>query len=479
MTPHLPDLLRAAVRLDFSSFVQKTFSTLNPGQVFVPDWYLQAIAYQLERVRLGKCRRLIINLPPRSLKSMTASVAWPAYLLGQDPKLRIICASYSSDLSRTLSRDFRAVVGSNWYRDAFPETRVSPTKDSQDEVQFTERGFRLATSVGGTLTGRGSNIIIIDDPLKPSEAYSASAREAANQWFANTLLSRLDDKQTGAIVIVMQRVHMNDLSGFVQQAGDDWTVLSLPAIATCDQDIPLLGGKVHHRRVGEVLSPRREPLATLKSIQMVLGGDLFSAQYQQEPVPPGGMMIKRAWVQRYTELPPKEEQLCTIQSWDTAMKGGPDNDFSVCTTWIQTYDEHWYLTHVWRGRVDYPGLKAKVSEMAAIWDPSQILVEEVGTAIGLLDEFKHLRGITGVKPDRDKISRVSVISARFEAGQVFFPASASWLPDLEAELFAFPGGSHDDQVDSISQALQHGKSDLGVWRILGMTRAEFLARGGS
>ena len=295
--------LNAVLRQDFLAFVRKTFHTLSPGQIFVPSWHTRALAYQLERVRRGEIKRLIINMPPRSLKSITASVAFPAFLLGHDPTRRIICASYSGELAHKLSNDFRAVLGCSWYRTIFPGTRIGPFKDSETEIELTRRGFRLATSVGGTLTGRGGDIIVIDDPLKPIDALSEVKRNGANEWFSNTVVSRLDDKRTGAIVIVMQRVHMDDLTGSLLRQSEEWTVVSLPAIAENFETIPLTMGEVHHRQPGEVLSPEREPREALEQLRLQLGSDLFSAQYQQAPVPPGGAMIKRHWIQRYSDLP--------------------------------------------------------------------------------------------------------------------------------------------------------------------------------
>ncbi len=208
-------IFEALLRNDFRAFVDKVFSTLCPGQTYVPTWHVEAIAYQLERVRRGKVRRLIINLPPRSLKSLTVSVSFPAFILGLDPTRRLICVSYSGDLAKKHANDFRAVLEAPWYRETFPNVRIGPYKNSETEIELTERGFRLSTSVGGTLTGRGGEIIIIDDPLKPDDAMSETKRTAANLWFTNTLLSRLDDKRTGAIIVVMQRVHMDDLTGFL------------------------------------------------------------------------------------------------------------------------------------------------------------------------------------------------------------------------------------------------------------------------
>jgi hypothetical protein len=215
MTLNDHDLLNAILRQDFAAFLRKTFDTLSPGQTFIPGWHIDALAYQFERLRRGEITRLIINTPPRSLKSMTASVAFPAFVLGHDPTRRIVCASYSGELAFKLSNDFRAVLASPWYRSIFPQTRIGSYKDSETEVELTRRGCRLATSTGGTLTGHGGGLIIIDDPLKPLDAQSEAERSAANQWFLNTVMSRLDDKRTGAIAIIMQRVHMDDLTGFV------------------------------------------------------------------------------------------------------------------------------------------------------------------------------------------------------------------------------------------------------------------------
>ena len=345
-----PRKFEALLRADFRPFLEKVFSTLSPGQSFIPTWHLEAIAYQLERVRRGAIKRLIINMPPRSLKSVTASVAFPAFILGHDPTRRIICVSYSGDLAKKLANDFRAVAEARWYRELFPDTRIGQ-KDSETEIELTARGFRLATSVGGTLTGRGGDLIVIDDPLKPDDAHSETKRNTANEWFKNTLLSRLDDKRTGAIIIVMQRVHMDDLTGFVTSQSDEWEVLTLPAIAEIDEVIPISGTKVHRRRVGEALSPEREPLSVLENLKAQLGSDAFSAQYQQMPVPPGGAMIKRDWIKRYAELPLQRERSLILQSWDTASKGGPENDFSVCTTWCISRERRWYLMDVWRKRV--------------------------------------------------------------------------------------------------------------------------------
>ena len=210
-------MLRHLLKSDFCAFVEKTFGTVCPDQQFWPNWHLEAIAHALERVVGGETKRLIILMPPRNLKSICASVALPAFLLGRDPTRQIICVSYSADLAAKHARDCRAVMMAPWYQSAFPSTRIDPAKSAETEFMTTRRGFRLATSTGGTLTGRGGDTIIIDDPMKPADAQSEARRLECQQWYSNTLLSRLDDKVNGVIILVMQRLHVDDLAGYLMQ----------------------------------------------------------------------------------------------------------------------------------------------------------------------------------------------------------------------------------------------------------------------
>ena len=452
------EALDAICRRDFASFIERGFNSLTPGARFDPNWHIEAIAHHLEQVRLGKKNRLIICVPPRSLKSIASSVAFPAFILGHDPTKRVICVSYGSDLATKHANDCRSIIKSAWYRKLFPGTIVSSMKDTEVEFLTTRNGYRLTTSLDGTLTGRGGDIIIIDDPLKPIDALSDAKRERVNQWYFNTLLSRLDDKKNGAIVVVMQRLHLNDLTGVLLQGSEEWTVLTLKAIAEDDEVIQIGDGKVWRRRAGEVLHESREPLAVLESIKGQLGSYIFAAQYQQSPVPLGGGLIKPAWVRRYVTLPAVEWPRI-ILSLDTASKDGCENDWSVCTAWL-LHEHKYYLRDVMRIRVDYPTLKERMIAFAKVHKPSKILIEDCGVGTALIPELKKAIqcSVIAVKPERDKKTRVSVESAKFEAGQVYFPERAPWLADLEAELFAFPQARHDDQVDSISQALAHSRS---------------------
>ncbi len=356
-----------------------------------------------------------------------------------------------------LSNDCREIIGASWYRELFPDTKLSRHKNTEAEFQTTRMGFRMATSIEGTLTGRGGDIIIIDDPMKPIDALSDTKRERVHNAFVNTILSRLDHKLTGAIIIVMQRLHEDDLVGrLLRDQPDEWSVLSLPAIAEQEEKIEIGNARYHVRRVGDLLHAEREPRSVLDSYRAQMGSDVFEAQYQQSPVPREGAMIKRTWPRRY-DVPPTSATI--IQSWDTAAKGGSQSNYSVCTTWLY-HDKRYYLLDVYREQVDYPTLKAQAISSAKLHNAKVILIEDAGTGTALAKELQ-MQGlpVIAVKPELDKRTRLSIQSVKFQSGQIFLPNEASWLADFESELFSFPRGRYDDQIDSVSQALAYEISE--------------------
>jgi hypothetical protein len=288
----------ALLRYDFASFAARCFHELNPQTELAMNWHLEVIAAKLMEVWQGKIPRLIINLPPRHLKSLMASVAFPAWYLGHDPSAQILCVSYAQDLADKLARDCRTIMIGPWYRQIFA-TRLAAHRQAVQEFITTRQGYRLATSTGGVLTGRGADIIVIDDPLKPEEALSKTQRQACNEWFVHTLYSRLNDKRSGVIIIIMQRLHEDDLVGHVL-AQEPWEVLSFPAIAEADEvhRIETICGPQYFRRhQGEALHPDREPLETLEHIRRTLGPYNFAAQYQQSPSAAGRRPSQSGMVQ--------------------------------------------------------------------------------------------------------------------------------------------------------------------------------------
>ena len=441
-------------RRDFGMFVERCFYELNAGTPYLLNWHIGLIIDQVWQAASGKGQRLIINLPPRHLKSLIVSIALPAFLLGHDPSCKIISVSYSQDLSDNLSRQCRQIIKSEWYKQLFPRTRLAD-KASLAELTTTAGGYRLATSTGGTLTGRGGDIIIMDDPQKPDQAISEAGRAAAIQWYSNTLLSRLDSKEDGNLILVMQRLHEEDLSGFVEAQGG-WRTLRLPAIAIDEErhHFHLLGKSITHvRREGEALHPARESLARLEITRKTMGESAFSAQYQQMPLPPGGGIIKTKWLQYYSELPAGFNRI--VCSWDCASTAKERSDYSACTVWgvkAGTY----YLLEAFRRQMEYPDLKRAVVDMAAKHNAQYILIEDTSAGISLAQELKALGRfkIVPVKPGiNDKEVRTDHQSAKFEAGQVLLPIQAVWLGDYIRELTGFPNTKNDDQVDSTVQFL--------------------------
>jgi hypothetical protein len=313
---HISDrqILDAALRQDFGTFVVKVFLTVSPGDQYLHNWHIDAVVHSLLQIHRGKIHRLIINQPPRSLKSICSSVAFVAWSIGHDPSKRFACVSYSNELAATFARQFRTVINSDWYRALFPSVRLA--KDSETECVTTQGGGRFAVSVGGSFTGRGADVIIIDDPMKADEAQSEKTRRGLSEWYSTTLLSRLDDKTTGAIVLVMQRLHEDDLAGKLLRE-DNWRHLNLPAIAEDDEDIAIGPHVSHRRRKGDILHPAREPAQILDKIKQEMGSLAFSAQYLQRPIPIEGNLIKRSWIVWYDTVPNRTEGTI-VQSWDVA-----------------------------------------------------------------------------------------------------------------------------------------------------------------
>jgi predicted phage terminase large subunit-like protein len=447
----------ALTRVDFNTFVERVFVELNGSEPYADNWHISFLCSELEAVRRGETRRLAIALPPRNLKSIVVSVAYPAWLLGHDPSTKIICVSYGQQLAEDLARDCRQVVRSDWYRALFPHTRLKSDRQSVGFFETTAGGSRHSTSVGGVLTGFGADVIIVDDPTKPEEALSDIERTKANLWANHSLFTRLNDKATGVVLLVMQRLHEEDMIGHFQSLLD-LKLVSFSAIAQEDEDLVWqtpFGIRCHHRSEGEALHEEREPLAILDELRISLGARMFAAQYLQMPAPPGGSIVKPEWFQQYdpANLPQFE---MVFQSWDTASKGTQLSDYSVCTTWGKK-DRQLFLLHVLRRRLEYPELKRAVVEQARLFGATKVLVEDASSGQALLQDLRNdgFYFVEAVKPKGDKVIRLNAVTAAIEAGQVFVPVQASWLEDYLHELMMFPAGRYDDQVDSTSQALSN------------------------
>ena len=379
--------LEALRRDNFYVFMRLVFDLLHPGRAFKSSQFLEAMCFALEQVAMGGRTRQIITVPPRHLKSVTAAVALPAFLLGRDPSMKIVVASYGSDLAARHARDFRLVTASPAYRKLFPHYHVSAMRDTALEVETSLRGSFKAVSTGGAVTDFGADLIIIDDLMKASDARSERVREQTRAYYDGTLYSRLNDKQHGAVVAIQQRLHEDDFVAHLLSKGD-FHHLNLPAIAEEAQQIPSYFGGVFRRARGDVLAPALESRETLETMRRDMGPAAFSAQYQQNPTPPGGNRIRWEWFGHYGALLPRTAYQAVIQSWDLAMTAEPISDWSVCLT-FGFMGTQWHLLDVFRRRLDYPDLKRQVIRLAQQWRPETIIIEDAVTGKRLYQELRR------------------------------------------------------------------------------------------
>ncbi len=447
-------LLDAVLRQDFSSFIGKVFHTINPGAEYQANWHIELIADYLEAVRAGEIKRLIINMPPRALKSVCVNVAWPAWLLAQQPYTRIMAASYSSVLSIKHSLDCRLVVNSDWYKKLFPSTILSRKHNQKSKFLTTENGFRFATSVGGSATGEGGDVLIIDDPHNPTQINSLKIRNRAIEWFEQTFVTRLNDKNKGAIVLVMQRLHADDLSAHLLSSGG-WELLKIPAIAPEDMVYDISQKKYKYNK-GELLNAKRDQIEFLNNIEQEVGARNYAAQFLQEPLPAGFNLLNLEDISFYEKIPDQFDYY--VQSWDTAIKTSEKSDYSVGTCWGVVSNKY-YLISMIRKKMSYPELKVEMEKFADKFKPRHLLIEDKASGQSVIQDLKlsGYANIRPISPKLDKVTRFASIVAIFQAEKVFLPRKSAYKRELLRELTTFPNAKNDDIVDSVSQFLNFSK----------------------
>ena len=450
--------VHALLRLSFLAFVAKVFETLHNGREMHDNWHIDAMCYALECVRKGSKSRLMINVPPRSLKSIIVSVAWPAFCLGHNPGLQFFVVSHNLDLAMGLSNKFRQIVNSDWYKAAFPTMSGSPLKDNERAFVTEAGGFREAISVNGSVIGKGCDFCIMDDLLDTSEVATESGCAKINNWIDTSLSTRMNDPAKSAMDLVMQRLATNDPAAHLKTQ-ENWHCLSFPAVAEQDQVVQIGDGAAYHFTKGELLDAARLPKEVLDVQRAKLGEANYLAQYQQRPVPTGGGEIDINLFRRYQTLPkPYDVRFLSVD----AASGSQSGSYSVIQVWQMT-NGNLYLAGSQRGYWTFPQLKRRVVDTQSKWQADFVAIERASSGLALFEVLWEyypenvrrdlLQGIN-VSKGLSKEDRAGKAMVLVEQGLLHIPDEASWLEEFLAELGTFPAGLSDDQVDAFSQAVQ-------------------------
>ena len=443
-------LTEAKKRLDLREEAYEKFMPFahHVYENFIEGSHHRVIAEKLERVARGELKRLIINMPPRHSKSEFASFLMPAWFLGRNPKLKIIQATHNTELAVRFGRKVRDLIDDPAYKEIFPNTNLKEDNKGAGKWGTTAGAEYFAAGVGAAITGRGADLLIIDDPHSEQDALSESAFDNAYEWYTSGPRQRL--QPGGTIILVMTRWGKKDLTGrLLAQQGSDvmsdqWEVVEFPAILPSDKP----------------LWPEFWDKDALLGIKASLPVGKWNAQWQQNPTASESAIIKRDWWQDWEEekIPPVKY---ILQAYDTAFSKKETADYSAITTWgVFTPEEggpdHIILMDAQRGRWNFPELKEKAFEEHEYWEPDMVLVEAKATGTPLIDELR-LRGIPalGFSPGkgRDKVTRMHMVAPLFEAGVVWAPKDKKFADEVIEEVVSFPNGDHDDYCDSMTLAL--------------------------
>ena len=449
-------------------YIKQSWPTIEPGRRFHDNWHIQAICEHLEAVIAGDCRRLIINIPPRHMKSLICDVAFPTWAWIHKPHLQFLFASYVGSLAVRDSVKCRRLINSEWYQDNWgSKYKLTGDQNQKQRFENNKNGHRLSTSVGGSLIGEGGDVIVIDDPHNTMEVESEISRNSTLEWWDQAVPSRLNDPKTGAFVIIMQRLHQQDLTGHILNKADpgEWTHLCIPAEYEANHPhvyTSTLPNAMHKEdpRINEdeLLWPNRFDEKALNTLKKSLGTYGSAGQLQQRPAPKGGGILKRKWWKLWDETIHGDfpKMVYVMQSWDTAFSSRDTASYSACTTWGVFAHKGRYaimLMHMWRDRVEYPTLRRKARELYDDYSPDAVMIEKKASGQSLIQDLSQM-GIFPIPytPDRDKVARAHAASALFEGGVVWYPDRV-WAESVVDMCSVFPAGDGADVVDTTTQAL--------------------------
>lgn len=446
---------------DLSQFARQAWPVLHPGRELKWSWHYDLLCEYLTLVYQRKVRRLIINVPPRTAKSTFAAVFFPDWVWLQEPGHGFLCASYSQNLSTEHSVARRNLIQSEWFQTNWSDKfRLASDQNVKTQFDNDKSGQMIATSVGGTATGKGGDTAIIDDPVSADQALSDAERSTANKWFDNTLRSRLNDPATGAIILIMQRLHELDTTGFLMESEPkEWMQVKIPLKAEADEEYVFpISGRVVVRKQGEILQPERfgPELASLERRSLV-----FAGQYQQRPAPLEGNIIKRAHVRYYGGVDPvtavADEPLpekfdLIITSADCAFKDLDSSDF-VCVGTIGVKGRKRCILKIVNKHLGLEGTEAEIRRQRAEFHSTATLVEDKANGSAVISKLKRdLPGVIAVDPEGGKLSRLFAASIEWEAGDWYVDRNAAETEPFIIQICTFPNAAHDDMADMMTQA---------------------------
>lgn len=444
------------LRLPLRTFIREAWHELHPATApLVPGWHLDALSDHLEAVSRGEIRRLLINVPPGTSKSLTVAVFWPVWEWTTAPHLQYLSGSYGLNLAIRDTRRARILIQSEWYQERWGSVyQMTGDQNAKLHYENDRRGWRLAVGIDGDVTGRRADRLILDDPHKAGEARSPTKREGVIDFYETTWQNRHNNDQT-AEVVIMQRLHTRDLSGYLLSEVGDFEHLCLPMrydpARTC---VTVLGRVDPRTEAGELLCEKRFDEDAVSRQETILGSYGTAGQLQQRPAPEGGGILQKKWF-RYYEMPPKRFDE-VIQSWDMSFKKTEDGSFVVGQVWGRLGANKYLLDRV-RGRWSFTETLVQVEILSEDWPKARLkLVEEAANGAAVIDTLHgRIVGLVPVRADTSKEARMYAVAPDIEAGNVYLPhpEDAPWVRDFVESASLFPFGEHDDDEDAMSQAL--------------------------
>ena len=447
-----PKQLRIMYREDFYSFVQKAFAEVEPGTPFQRADYLEALCYNLECAAAGSIKRLVVNMPPRHAKSLVTSVLWPAWMMMNDPSLKIAVLTHSDNLANNLATLIRTCLNSKFFRELAPNACIDSENDRKQDFKTKGGGNVFTTTIESAILGRGFDVIILDDPQSPEDMMSDTERSKAWDIFEKKIMSRLNHSGRRVVVLVQQRLDEGDFSSHMI-AQPKTTVLSFPLIATEEKEY-IIRNRIWTRKVGDVLCPEYMSIELVEQLREELSPNVFFTQYQQSPESYKGEKVSPDHLSYYDKLPGTANRFYV--SVDTAQKTGKNSDYTVMML-IATDGNNHYVVNVIRRRIDVVEMLNIAMDLYARYNFDGFLIENTSTGTALISLLEQ-RGKSPRPINLDgktKTQRFDEVQHYFRLGQVFLLSESRWTHDLRHELLRFPYGNYDDQVDALVQYLRH------------------------